>query len=112
VLAEIHTEWKYESLDGVFVEVARKTGDREAEMSGMCTLISDQTLTPYHLLMRVASATDDIEWFDCKLGEMRRGKLVRIPYDLRHGGKLSVANRLSDIEWKYHFGFGSRHDGV
>ena len=47
VVAEIHPEWTGESLDGFYLHVAQKTGDREAEILGLCCLLSDQTLTPF-----------------------------------------------------------------
>jgi hypothetical protein len=50
VLREIHSEWKYESLDGIYPEIARKNGDLEIEIIGLCIFIQDQTLTPLHLV--------------------------------------------------------------
>lgn len=107
ILREAHAEWgRGESLDGVFLEDARKIGDRQAEIAGQCILISDQTLTPYHVSIRVASAANEIESLDCKLGEVRNGEMARIPYASYHPkGKYSVAGRLDVIQWKYHVGF-------
>lgn len=107
VLREVHAEWKHESLDGVFCELGRKTGDREVEFAGLCLLITDLTLTPYHVRVRLADEADEIEWLDCRLGEIRNGELVRIPYNAYAGGRLSVAGRLQSITWKYHVGFGT-----
>lgn len=106
VLREIHPEWRHESLDGVFCELGRKIGDREVEFAGLCLLITDLTLTPYHVRLRLARDTDEIEWLDCRLGEIRNGQLVRIPYNAYAGGRFSVAGRLQSIAWKYHVGFG------
>lgn len=108
VLREIHAFWKYESLDGVFHELARKTGPRQVEIAGLCILISDQTLTPYHVQLRFASSADEIEWLDCRLGEIRGDVLVRVPYNsyFDRGGVRSVADRLRSIEWQFHVGFG------
>lgn len=105
VLREVHPFWKHESLDGVFAELAVKTAPRQVEIAGLCILISDQTLTPYHVQMRIAPKVDEIEWLDCRLGEMRNDKLVRIPYASDHG-KWSVVDRLPSIEWNFHVGFG------
>lgn len=112
VLRQAHGDWKHESLDGVFCELARKTAETRAEIAGLCVLISDQTLTPYHVKWRVASERDEIEWLECMLGEVRNGGMVRIPYvspdsKSHPAGKLSVAGRLDTIEWKYHVGFGN-----
>ena len=50
VLAEIHPEWKGESLDGFGGSLAQKTGDGEAEILGFCWLMSDQTMAPINIL--------------------------------------------------------------
>jgi hypothetical protein len=97
------------------LELAWKSADWQAEIAGVCTLISDQTLTPYHAKLRVARDRDEIEWLECMLGEIRDGQMVRVPYGSagtkRHSdGKLSVAGRLNTIPWKYHIGFGNPTD--
>ncbi len=106
VLREVHAFWKHESLDGVFHEVAIKTAARQAEIAGLCILISDQTLTPYHVQLRCAPDLDEIEWLDCRLGEIYDDKMVRIPYSSERGGKWSVADRLKSIKWQFHVAFG------
>ena len=106
VLREVHAYWKYESLDGFFHEIAFKTAERQAEIAGLCILISDQTLTPFHVQLRIASGTDQIEWLDCRLGEIRDDVLVRIPYNSERRGNRSISGRLDGIDWKFHVGFG------
>lgn len=103
MLREVHAYWKHESLDGVFHELAVKTGSRTARIAGHCILISDQTLTPYHVQLRYAFDADEIEWFDCRLGEIRGDDMVRIPYNR---SVRSVSDRLNTIQWKFHVGFG------
>jgi hypothetical protein len=105
VLGEVHASWKHESLDGVFHELAIKTAECQAQIAGLCILISDQTLTPYHVQLRHALNADEIEWLDCRLGEQRDDEMVRIPYG-SIWGKWSVAERLDTIRWKFHVGFG------
>ena len=107
----MHPFWKYESLDGVFTELAIKTAERQAEIAGLCILMSDQTLTSYHVRLRWASNVDEIEWLDCRLGEIRDGAMVRMPYNARRRVRWSVADRLDSIEWQFHVGFGDVNTG-
>ena len=108
VLREVHAYWKHESLDGLFHELAIKTAPRQAEIAGLCILISDQTLTPYHVQLRHAVDAEEIEWLDCRLGEIHDGAMVRVPYNsyFNRGGIRSIADRLHAIEWQFHVGFG------
>ncbi len=41
VLAEIHFEWRFIGLDEVVPVVARKTGEREVEIFGVCCSVLD-----------------------------------------------------------------------
>ena len=102
-LREVHAEWKYEGLDGVLPEVMRKTGENQAETIGLCILISDQTMSPLCVRLRVARDSDEIDWFECKLGECGPDGMIRIPYGR---GKLAVADCVDHIEWAYKVGFG------
>src|SRR5262245_546353 len=74
VLAEIHPEWTGESLDGIYAHVAQKTGEGEAEILGLCCLMSDQTLTPIHLRLRVSTTADEVSWLELRLGENGRDR--------------------------------------
>ena len=108
VLREIHDEWRYESLDGFYSTVARKTRDYELELVGLCILISDQTLTPLHIRLEISPDEDEIVWLECKLGEAGRDGMVRIPYGSTRVGKLANADRIKTIEWVYRVGFGEQ----
>ncbi|MGO8745909.1 MAG: hypothetical protein ACLQNE_07950 [Thermoguttaceae bacterium] len=111
VLREIHVEWKGESLDGIFPVVARKTGDREIEIIGLCCLISDQTLTPLHLRLQLACCGGSISWLECRLGENTDDGMLRAPYTSDTGwGIAHVLNRLDSIDWTYRVGYGDRED--
>jgi hypothetical protein len=116
VLNEVHSEWRDESMDGFHLVVARKTGPREAEFIGLCILISDQTLTPIHVRLRMAASENEIEWLECKVGESGEGtgRMVRLPYDSPRQSKLLVTlpNRLDTLDWAYHVGFGERQAPV
>jgi len=61
ILEKEYPWWRWESLDAFSFAVARKTGAEEAEFIGLCLLITDQTWTPFHLRLRVASQGDTIE---------------------------------------------------
>jgi hypothetical protein len=110
VLSEIYPEWNHESLDGILPLMARKTGDREAEIFGVCIIISDQTLTPLHVRLQVAASTDELSWLECRLGERGKHGMVRTPYS-----SSAVAKRLHaldckahEIDWVYKATFGKR----
>jgi hypothetical protein len=96
VLGEIYPEWTQESLDGVIPLVARKTNDAEAEIFGLCIIISDQTVTPLDLRLQVAVANDEISWLECRLGERGEHGMVRTRYDSLN----AAAKRLHALEWK------------
>ena len=112
VLSEIYPEWNHESLDGILPLVARKTGDGEADIFGLCIIISDQSLTPLHVRLQVAASTDEVSWLESRLGEQGKHGMVRTPYE----SSSAVAKRLyaldgkADlIDWVYKVTFGHRH---
>lgn len=101
LLAEQHRWWRFESLGGVVPQVARKAGSREAEVLGLCILMSDQTLTPIQVRMAIAEDADKIDWLECKIGEpgSANGGLRRIPYARLTKELFLLGQRASDIEW-------------
>jgi hypothetical protein len=115
ILRAVHPEWERESLDGVYAYLARKTGDREAEISGQCILITDQTMTPIHLRVQIASSQDEISWLECRLGEQGKHGMVRTPYpsNVKKLVRLQddIAMRGFDgIDWAYKVTFGEKED--
>jgi hypothetical protein len=111
ILGEIHREWKDESLDRVLSAAARKTGPGEAEIIGLCILISDQTLTPIHVRLQVSPSSDEITWLECSVGERGDGRagMLRTSYNAMRSKQLAmVAERRNDIDWAYRVGFGQR----
>jgi hypothetical protein len=111
VLSEIYPEWGHESLDGIMPLLARKTGAGEAEILGLCILISDQTVTPLHVRLQVAAFTDEVSWLECRLGERGKHGMVRTAYE----SSSAVAKRLyaldgkvNLIDWVYKVTFGHR----
>ena len=109
VLEEIHPEWKWESLDGFQVFAAHRTWNQEAELTGYCILITDQTLTPFHLRLQIAPAVDEISWLELKLGERSPSGMVRLPYSappLRWTAALK--DGIDTIDWVYKVTYGER----
>jgi len=111
VLSEVYPEWKRGSLDGIIPYYARVTGQREIEIFGLCILILDQRTTPIHLRLQVSPAIDEVCWMECRLGEMQKEQMTRIPYD-----ELNVAMKrlyrlecgADDIIWAYKVTFGQK----
>jgi len=110
LLRELHQQWEHESLDGILPFVARKAGPREAEIIGVCILISDQTTTPIHVQIQAKSEGVELSWMECRLGESRSGEMVRTPYAAASSAKLlaDVVDSIDTIKWSYAVGFGER----
>jgi hypothetical protein len=114
VLREIYPEWYPESLDGIMPLLARKIGESEAEIYGLCILMSDQTLTPLHVRLQVAEGHDQLSWIECRLGERGRQGMSRTPLpSVDSLAKLlhHLQNRSDQIEWVYKATFGQRRQG-
>lgn len=94
-----------DSVDGIYAEIAEKRGAHEIRILGNCILITDQCLTPIDVRFSVARDKDEVDWCDCKLGEMGPNGMVRTPY----GGNIRlIACRGTEIEWCHHFGYDHR----
>jgi len=116
-LAEIYPYWKGESLDGFYLSEARKTHERSAWLRGVGVLISDQTLTPVDVCLRVSASEDEIEWMECRLGERGDGKggMQRISYSDWQGHSFRVlrhASQVTDFVYKITFGDDAARRGV
>jgi hypothetical protein len=114
VLAEIYREWNFQGLDGVVPVQARKTGEGEVEIFGLCILICDQTLAPLHLRLQVAASGAEVSWLECRLGERGEHGMVRTPYDaLGAAAKRlhALQGRAEQIAWVYKVTFGDRRLG-
>lgn len=109
ILADVYPYWKGESLDGFYLSEARKTGFYRAEMRGVCILISDQTITPFHVRMQIAASSDKINWMECRLGKRGNGngEMERIPWSRWQGHSYSfLQDSLKPIDWTYQVAFG------
>jgi hypothetical protein len=104
VLRDIHHDWDYESLDGVIPVVVRKVGEREAELFGLCIIISDQTLTPIHLRLQPSASSDEVSWLECQLGEKGEQGMIRTPYELLDRAikpLYALEGKEDMIDWLY-----------
>jgi hypothetical protein len=108
VLREVHDEWEYESLDGVYPRWFRNMGDREAELLGLAIFISDQTVTPVYVELQLSPTLDRVAWIDLRLGEHTETGCRREPYRGAkvNGSMLHIAERFDSIDWFYHVSYG------
>lgn len=111
VLGELYREWTFKGLDDVVPVEARRTGEGEVEIFGVCCIVSDQTLAPLHVHFQVAASHDEISWLECRLGERGQNGMVRKPYCfLREITKRlrRLGGRVDLIDWVYNVTFGER----
>ena len=109
VLAEIHPQWRGLTLDGIEPVSASRPHPNELKLFGVCCFLADQTLTPIHIRLRLAGNEPAIEWFECRVGELRNGALVRAPYSMLRQMKrriqhLGWAAEELDWAWQVHIG--------
>ena len=111
VLAEVYPYWKSESLDGFFVYAARKTRVNEMVFMGLCVLISDQTVTPFHVSLRSPTAGDELEWMECRHGNRgdRKGGMDRVHYRKWNWRIFAGTDDPAEsIDWAFRATFGKR----
>lgn len=105
LLRRRHAEWTKESLDGVFVAFARKTGPAAIQLAGTCILITDQTVTPLLLDLTLSSAENTVKFFRLYLGEPGEGQLgISGPECNSREAKemlITLTTRLNNIPWSY-----------
>lgn len=104
VLRREHSEWERESLDGFFFATTVKNDAESADLAGTCILISDQTVTPFLLSVRLAGIAA-FRNFRIRLGEPGEGALRISGPDCNSSAAqemlLSLDARLDQIEWVY-----------
>lgn len=107
ILRREHSEWERESIDGFFFSLAVKYDERAAELAGTCILISDQTVTPFALDMRL-SDTETFESLRILLGEPGQGPLgISGPACTSVAARTMLAGlnrRLHEVDWAYDLG--------
>lgn len=105
VLSRSYDEWANESIDGVFVARATKSGPLLAEILGTCILISDQTVAPVHVQIGLSHSRTGVDLLRVFLGEPGSGALgiSGPPCHSRAASDLlaNVADRAGQIEWSY-----------
>jgi len=104
VLAEVYPHWKNESLDGIFFSEARRVNSEWAEFFGMCILISDQTVTPIYLRLKVVPLKDKIDAMECRIGQRgtSKGDMERVPFEQwRINPLATLANSMELVDWVY-----------
>jgi hypothetical protein len=74
VLRLHHPEWQSESIDGFFFSSAVKTDEASVELTGMCILIRDQSVTPFRLNMHLSDPLE-LARLRIRLGEPGGGAL-------------------------------------
>jgi hypothetical protein len=122
ILDEIHPEWRDErglnasTTDGIVPLVARKTGERKAELFGISWLLTREAAcvtVPIHVRLQVAPVEGEITWLELRIGERGKRKYGRVqPPD----DSMSVFPKrfyLLDgnydrIDWFYEVTFGKR----
>lgn len=106
VLREAYpAQWRWEALDGFRLAVARRTGPGEAELLGLCLLISDQTWTPLHVRLRASPEDGGISWLLCRVGDGGAAGvgMTRLPYGSSTASQLlaSMGEGPDSIDWAF-----------
>jgi hypothetical protein len=104
ILRRTNPEWRSESIDGFFFSSAVKTGEDSAELTGTCILISDQTVTPFAIGVRL-SDPGRFQSLRIKLGEPGNGSLGISGPPCTSGAAETMLQTLSArveaIDWVY-----------
>ncbi len=107
LLLKHYPEWEDESLDGIFVARAIKTGPATAELVGTCILITDQTVTPFITELEVVRTCNPslVAAIRLMLGVPGTGALgiSGPPCNSRDAQRLftSLIDKVEDMEWVY-----------
>ena len=110
-LSEVYPYWEGESLDGFFLSETKKLGQNQAELRGVCILISDQAITPFRAQMQLSPLADEIDWMECRLGKQGEGVggMERIPWTRWSGHTHEfVQESLKSFDWTYSVVFGEK----
>jgi len=105
LLRRRYSKWRGESLDGISVACARKTGPSAVRLAGICILTSDQTGTPFFVELASSLSGESVASFRVCLGEPGGGPLgISGPAWNSHQADellLSLPTRLEGIAWSY-----------
>ena len=105
LLSHKYLQWEHESLDGFYLANARKLSSNSAEFSGLCILISDQTVTPFVIRLELNLLRNSIASYQVFLGEPGSGSLG-ISGPSCSSAKAddllkALAERMDNISWSY-----------
>jgi len=92
---------KVVSLDGIYVGNISKSNGNQLKIIGMCILISDQSLVPVYIQIKVSNSSDEIEWMDCKLAQLGENGVIKIPYASNQWKKELYTLDENRIKWYY-----------
>ena len=104
VLRQDHPEWQRESLDGFLIGRARKSTKGSVSLTGLAILISDQTVTPFHVDLH-PDPDGSLERAEVLLGERAGGQMgisgppctsAAVP-GLLH----DLMQRVSTVDWVF-----------
>jgi hypothetical protein len=111
LLRDRYPEWMKESLDGIFVAHAEKSGPAAVKLVGTCILISDQTVTPFLINLRLSPGADCLAAYRILLGEPGGGPLgISGPACNSNDAERllgTLISRLDDVEWSYEVASGA-----
>ena len=105
VLKKRFPEWELESLDGIFVTHACRTGLLEVEMYGMCILITDQTCTPFRVNFEIYKEVSRLFKYHVLIGEQGSGHLKisgpKINTEEANVLLRNINDRIKAIVWTF-----------
>jgi hypothetical protein len=93
--------WKHESLDGIFPLKVLKIDINELYLIGMCVLISDQTIIPVCLTIKLNNDNDTINSFKCKIGENVNNKLNKFEFSSNAWKRKLYSLDENKITWYF-----------
>jgi len=106
ILGEVHGNGKTRALMESYPAVACKTGQNEAEILGLCILISDQNAEPPPRLPSSLCVGDQITWLECMSasGRWKGGHAPNALYPMSgkqfaHGRRAAKPTSTGPIGW-------------
>jgi len=101
ILSEKYSFWKDEYLDALFEEKSLRREEDEFEFFGMCRLMSDQTLTPLYVWVKMNQAREAFESVQIKLGEKSGKEMLKIPHAADEWSDYLDERTPEEIDWFY-----------
>lgn len=112
VLTGLYPDWNKEmSLDGVLPRLTRKRGEQEIETIGVCYTLSHRGGTgtlPMHLRIQASFSSDEISWFELRLGECGEDGMLRDSSHRTLNCLYLVEGDCKQIDWFWEVTFGEK----